>query len=521
MKAQDLKNSVLQLAIQGKLVEQNPNDEPASVLIEKIKAEKEQLIKEKKIKKEKPLPEISEEEKPFEIPDNWQWVRLGDIGSWGSGATPSRSNPSYYGGKIPWLKTGELKDGYINSAEEFITEEALNKTSVKLNKVGSVLIAMYGATIGRLGILNIEATTNQACCACNTFTGIYNKYLFYYLLSQREELKSKSEGGAQPNISKEKIIRHLMTLPPLEEQKRIVAKIEEVLEKIEEYDKAEKELSKLEKAFPQDMKKSILQYAIQGKLVEQNSNDEPASILLEKIRAEKEQLIKEKKIKREKPLPKISEEEKPFEIPDSWEWVRLGECVKNIKGVTFKKNVVSEKYKDGYDFILRGGNINSQNGQLEFLDNIYIPKEIVNYEQYIKCGDTLMVASSGTKSSIAKSTYINKEMLNTSVGAFLYIIRPSKFVCSKYINLLIRYFRQKIINTTSGTNISNVSKGILDAMVIPVPPLEEQNRIVEKVDNLMLYFDRLENTIYNQDLINKLVQPKSIEVSDLKELINN
>ena len=143
MKAQDLKNSVLQLAIQGKLVEQNPNDEPASVLIEKIKAEKEQLIKEKKIKKEKPLPEISEEEKPFEIPDNWQWVRLGDIGSWGSGATPSRSNPSYYGGKIPWLKTGELKDGYINSAEEFITEEALNKTSVKLNKVGSVLIAMY------------------------------------------------------------------------------------------------------------------------------------------------------------------------------------------------------------------------------------------------------------------------------------------------------------------------------------------------------------------------------------------
>ena len=312
-----------------------------------------------------------------------------------------------------------------------------------------------------------------------------------------------------------------MTLPPLEEQKRIVAKIEEVLEKIEEYDKAEKELSKLEKAFPQDMKKSILQYAIQGKLVEQNSNDEPASILLEKIRAEKEQLIKEKKIKREKPLPKISEEEKPFEIPDSWEWVRLGECVKNIKGVTFKKNVVSEKYKDGYDFILRGGNINSQNGQLEFLDNIYIPKEIVNYEQYIKCGDTLMVASSGTKRSIAKSTYINKEMLNTSVGAFLYIIRPSKFVCSKYINLLIRYFRQKIINTTSGTNISNVSKGILDAMVIPVPPLEEQNRIVEKVDNLMLYFDRLENTIYNQDLINKLVQPKSIEVSDLKELINN
>ena len=521
MKAQDLKNSVLQLAIQGKLVEQNPNDEPASVLIEKIKAEKEQLIKEKKIKKEKPLPEISEEEKPFEIPDNWQWVRLGDIGSWGSGATPSRSNPSYYGGKIPWLKTGELKDGYINSAEEFITEEALNKTSVKLNKVGSVLIAMYGATIGRLGILNIEATTNQACCACNTFTGIYNKYLFYYLLSQREELKSKSEGGAQPNISKEKIIRHLMTLPPLEEQKRIVAKIEEVLEKIEEYDKAEKELSELEKAFPQEMKKSILQYAVQGKLVGQNPNDEPASILLEKIKAEKEQLIKEKKIKKEKPLPEISEEEKPFDIPDSWEWVRLSDCVKNIKGVTFKKNEVRQEKKEGYDFILRGGNINPQTGEIELIDNIYIPKGIIKDEQYIEVGDTLMVASSGTKSSIAKSTYIDKVINDTSVGAFLFIIRPYESMCSKYINLVIRYIRQKIINTTSGTNISNVSKGSLDSMVIPLPPLEEQKRIVDKVEKLLNYVDRLQNRIDNQNLINKIVKAKSIDISESKELINN
>ena len=229
----NIKNKVIQLAIQGKLVEQNPNDEPVSVLLEKIKAEKEKLIKEKKIKKEKPLPEISEEEKPFETPESWEWVRLGEIGLWGAGATPSRSNPSYYGGNIPWLKTGELKDGYINSAEEFITEEALNKTSVKLNKIGSVLIAMYGATIGRLGILNIEATTNQACCACNTFYGIYNKYLFYYLLSQREELKSRSEGGAQPNISKEKIVRYLIPLPPLEEQKRIVDKIEKLMNYID------------------------------------------------------------------------------------------------------------------------------------------------------------------------------------------------------------------------------------------------------------------------------------------------
>lgn len=241
---EQLKKSILQAAIQGKLTKQDPNDEPALVLIERIKAEKLRLIAEKKLKKPKVVSEIilrdnlpyeiinGEErciadEVPFEIPENWCWVRLGEIGNWGAGATPNRHEPKYYeNGTIPWLKTGDLNDGIITEIPEYITELAIEKTSVKLNPVGSVLIAMYGATIGKLGILNIEATTNQACCACIPYTGIYNKYLFYYLMSQKTELQKRSEGSGQPNISKEKIVNYLFPLPPLNEQKCIVEKIE-------------------------------------------------------------------------------------------------------------------------------------------------------------------------------------------------------------------------------------------------------------------------------------------------------
>ena len=244
--SEHLKKSVLQLAVQGKLVPQDPNDEPASVLLERIRAEKERLIKEGKIKRDKNESVIfrrdnSHYEKlgknkwciddvlPYELPKSWMWCRLGNIGDWGSGATPSRTHPEYYGGSIPWLKTGDLNDGIIYDVPERISEIALENTSVRLNPVGSVLIAMYGATIGKLGIAGIPMTTNQACCACLPLEGIYNSYLFYYLMAKKQDFIKQGEGGAQPNISKEKIISTLMPIPPLEEQYRIVAKIEELL----------------------------------------------------------------------------------------------------------------------------------------------------------------------------------------------------------------------------------------------------------------------------------------------------
>ncbi len=241
-----LKKSVLQLAVSGKLVPQNPADEPAAALLDRIRAEKDRLLRSGKIKRDKTESVIRrkgdsfyettdktdrpiDDELPFEIPESWEWCRLSAVGEWGAGATPSKSRPEYYDGNIPWLKTGDLNDGYIDSIPGSISKIAFDETSVKLNPVGSVLIAMYGATIGKLGILNIEATTNQACCACVPFTGVYNKYLFYFLMSHKTAFVKRGEGGAQPNISKEKILVTLIPLPPLAEQKRIVEKIEELL----------------------------------------------------------------------------------------------------------------------------------------------------------------------------------------------------------------------------------------------------------------------------------------------------
>lgn len=248
----EMQKSILQQAIMGKLTEDWRNEQAslaktnstvqlddrssAKDLLKKIKAQKAKSggkatsSSSASKTRQKELPPITEEEIPFDIPESWCWCRLGEIGDWGAGATPQRGNPDYYqNGTIPWIKTGELNNGIVSEACEFITEKALNECSLRYNRVGDVLIAMYGATIGKLAIAGIELTTNQACCACTCHNGVYNKYLFYFLMSQKSVFEKKAEGGAQPNISREKIVKTLIPLPPLAEQKRIVAKIEELL----------------------------------------------------------------------------------------------------------------------------------------------------------------------------------------------------------------------------------------------------------------------------------------------------
>ena len=211
------KNKILELAIHGKLVPQDPTDEPASVLLKRIN----------------PKAEITCDNPQYgKLPNGWCETLLGNIGTWQSGATPSRLRKEYYGGSIPWLKTGDLNDGIVQSIPECITERALEETSVKLNPAGSILIAMYGATIGRIGILSKPATTNQACCACVDYLP-EKKFMFYFLLANRENFIAMGGGGAQPNISKEKIIHTHIPLPPQQEQQRIVAKIEELFAQLD------------------------------------------------------------------------------------------------------------------------------------------------------------------------------------------------------------------------------------------------------------------------------------------------
>ena len=231
-----LRQNILQEAIEGKLTavwrKQNPvqkgnPDYDAEALFERIQKERNNE------KKQKELSPITDEEKQFEIPEGWKWVRLGEIGNWASGATPSKSELTYYvNGTIPWLRTGDLNDNVISSLPITITEKALNECSLRLNPIDSVLIAMYGATIGKVGILKTQATTNQACCACIPYQSNFSQYLFYLLIALREYFKEKSWGAAQPNISKEIIIKTPFALPPLKEQEEIVNKVETLLAKV-------------------------------------------------------------------------------------------------------------------------------------------------------------------------------------------------------------------------------------------------------------------------------------------------
>ncbi|WP_368116225.1 restriction endonuclease subunit S [Bacteroides xylanisolvens] len=245
-----LQKSILQEAIQGKLVPQDSTEESASMLLERIRKEKQKLATEGKLKKsaltdsiiykgddnkyyeqvDKKCLDITEQI-PFEIPENWVWVRMGQIGDWGAGSTPQRGNANYYNGKILWLKTGELNNGIVYDTEEKVTQKAFLDCSLRMNKIGDVLIAMYGATIGKLAIVGKELTTNQACCGCTPFL-IYNWYLFYFLMANRDSFIKKGEGGAQPNISRVKLVEHLIPLPPLKEQYRIVAQIEKLFEQL-------------------------------------------------------------------------------------------------------------------------------------------------------------------------------------------------------------------------------------------------------------------------------------------------
>ena len=474
MLADKLRKSVLQSAIQGKLTEQLATDDKVEDLLQAIKEEKELLIKEKKIKKQKPLPEITEDEIPFAIPENWKWVRLGEIGIWEAGTTPSRSKSEYYiNGKIPWVKTGDLTDSILKSVTENITQLALEETSLKIKPVGSVLIAMYGATIGKVSILGIEATTNQACCACVTYKNIYNKYIFYYLISQRDNLKKMGAGGAQPNISREKIIKTIMPLPPLAEQKRIVEKLDNVLANIDELKANEEKLSILQKNFPDKLKKSILQSAIQGKLTEQLATDDNVEDLLQAIKEEKERLIKEKKIKKQKPLPEITEDEIPFAIPENWKWVRLGEVILLNMGQSPNSEDVGN---DGIEF---------HQGKIYFTDEIIgfsdkycsKPKKISNANEILL----------SVRAPVGEVNLNNREICIGRGLASIKIINSEE----RYFFYLLFYCKKIFEKKSTGTTFKAISKDIIENLLIPLPPLAEQKRIVEKLDKLLADIEEL------------------------------
>lgn len=545
-----LNELILRLAVQGKLVPQDPADEPASKLLPRIAAEKARLVAAGEIRKSEPLPPIGEDEVPFEVPTVWIWVRLDDIGDWGAGATPKRGNLNYYeNGTIPWLKTGELNDGYIDKAEEYITELALKENSLRFNKPGDILIAMYGATIGKLGILEIAATTNQACCACTPFSGVFNRYLFYYLRSLRANLKALGAGGAQPNISRQKIIATPIPLPPLAEQRRIVERVETLLEQTRalaaELAAAETEQAALNRASLHhltgaasaaelserwaqlaasfddlytgpaavaELKQAILQLAVQGKLAAQNPADEPASQLLQRIEAEKQRLVAAGKIQAENPLPPIDEVDIPFEVPTGWEWCRLADVCKKIQdGTHHSPQQQYRDYAEGRYLYLTSKNIKFDG--LDFTDVTYIDEEF-HRKVYQRCdpekGDILLVKDGAMTGTVTINDLDDEFSLLSSVA----LLKPFKdAVCPSYI----KYYLQSpigldsITGKMSGSAIPRIILRKIKPSFIPLPPLAEQRRIVARVEQLLGLCD---------DLKAQLAAGESARARLVEELVN-
>ena len=450
MNTKALRQKILDLAIHGKLVPQDPNDEPASVLLERIRAEKERLIKEGKIKKPKKSKVVCDKPHyPLELPKGWVWTTLGEIGSWQSGATPSRMNKDYYGGNIPWLKTGDLNDGTIIYIPENITQRALEETSVRLNPKGSVLIAMYGATIGKIGILSFPATTNQACCACYEYS-INQMFLFYFLLANRENFIAMGGGGAQPNISKEKIISTNMPLPPLKEQERIVAEIERWLSFV---DIVEKEKSDLQSTICL-AKSKILDLAIHGKLVPQDPNDEPASELLKRIN----------------PKAVITCDNPHYQnLPKGW-------CVTPMQMLC---SLIDGEKQNGIERInLDVKYLRREREAKSLMSGKYVAENalliLVDGEN---SGEVFRTPIEGYQGSTFKQLAINTNM-NTD-----------------YVLQVINLHRKALRENKVGSAIPHLNKKMFKAINVPIPPYNEQKRIVDAINKAFTTLNRISESL--------------------------
>ena len=479
MTAQQLKNSILQMAVQGKLVEQNPDDEPASVLLERIKAEKQELIKTGKIKKGKPLPEITEDEILFDIPDSWEWVRLSQIGETNIGLTYRPSDKTTFGGTLV-LRSSNIQNDKMDYTDNVFVSCDIPERAM-IHKGDILICARNGsrALVGKCAIVDKDGMAFGAFMA--KFSSQFNPYIKLFIDSPifRQQLDGvKTETINQ--ITQEMLKNQLCPLPPFAEQQRIVKKIEELLPYIEKYGKAEEQLTALNTTFPEALKKSILQEAVQGKLVPQNPDDEPASVLLERIRAEKQALIKTGKIKKEKPLPEITEDEIPFDIPDSWCWCRLGNILLKLTDGTHS----TPKYTESGIPFISVKDVSS--GNLDFSNCKHI-SEKEHFELYERCnpeyGDILLTKVGTTGIPVIVDT---TEQFSLFVSVALLKFNQ-ELLYNKYLIHMINsplVQKQATENTKGVGNKNWVMRDIANTLIV-IPPIEEQHRIVAKIEELM------------------------------------
>jgi len=537
--AKKLKGLILELAVRGKLTKkwriENPNIESATELLNQIKAEKKRLIAAKEIRKEKPLPKIDTKEIPFELPENWVWCRVTDLTNVGTGSTPAKSKPEYYGGNIPWYTSSATNYFFTQKAGKFITQKALQETNCKIFPSGTLIVAMYGQgkTRGQISEIVEAGATNQAVSALVFYESSKStkKYVKFYFQKIYDEIRLLAEGGAQPNLNVGKVKKTIIPFPPLSEQKAIVKIVEQLFEEVEILERLTEErlvikqnyttaiLNRLAnenteivwqellpqfeqffdtKASIKALRQTILQLAVQGKLTKDwrkaNANTTSATELLKQIKTEKKRLITEKVIKKEKVLPKITKEEIPFELPENWVWCRLGNIAQFINGDRGKNYPNKSEYVEKGIPWINTGHI-KPNGTLSTTKMNYITKEKFDILRggKIKDGDLVYCLRGATFGKTAFVTPYNIGAIASSLMIIrLYFLDLGQFT---YRFLISNEGRKQLLRFDNGSAQPNLSANKVKLYVFPLPPLSEQKAIVEKVATLLGYCDALEAAI--------------------------
>lgn len=520
-----LRELILELAVRGKLVPQDPNDEPASELLKRIAAEKAELVKQGKIKKQKPLPEISEEEKPFELPEGWEWVTLATVGEIVGGGTPKSDNPQFWAKNgIKWITPADLyglKGKYITSGARDISPAGLSNSSARLMPKGSVLFSSR-APIGYVAIADAELSTNQGFKSCVPYIKESAEYIYYFLLASAKKIDAEASGTTFKEVSGAIVSKILLPLPPLSEQLKIVSRANELMSLCDQLE--QQSLTSLDahqqlvetllgtltdsqnaeelaenwtrisehfdtlfttEASVDALKQTILQLAVMGKLVPQDPNDEPASELLKRIAQEKAQLVKEGKIKKQKSLPPISDEEKPFELPEGWEWSYLSDIGILARGRSkHRPRNDPTLYADGTIPLVQTGDVARSNGCINTYSALYNQLGLSQSKLWNKGTLCITIAA-----NIADSGILNFDAcFPDSVVGFTPYENEIPVLYFHYFMMTIKTTLEKFAPSTAQKNI-NID--ILSQLFFPCPPLEEFHRIVDKVQNLLSVCDVL------------------------------
>ena len=480
MTPEQLKASILQYAIQGKLVEQRPEEGTGEELYQRIQTEKQRLIKEGKTKKEKPFTTISDDEFLFDIPDTWKWVRLGDVFNLIMGQSPDGKSVSENSDGM------EFHQGKVYFGEDYIQKSPQTTTApTKLAEPNSVLLCVR-APVGIVNITDRELCIGRGLCDVIPLAGMNERFTLYLLRCFKDIFIKKATGTTFVAITGETVKNQVVPLPPLAEQDRIVAKIEELLPYVDRYAAAYEKLEQFNAKFPEDMKKSILQYAIQGKLVEQRPEEGTGEELYQQIQTEKQQLIKEGRIKKEKPLAEITEDEIPFDIPESWKWVRLSYIAESIVDCPHS----TPKYLDmETEYCTIDTNCIDAKGDITKWRYVDSDTYTARIARLTPQKDDIVYTREG---SICRAAIL-PEGLKVCLGQRVMLIRSANGVFPQFIRrvLMSPMVIRKLTEQQKGIGAKHVNVSDVCNLILPLPPLAEQKRIVVKLEEILPLCERL------------------------------